>query len=76
MKNIHLIATDKPSILAYYQESTSYKEPVLQLVSTTSSDYKYQNIYITSEEEIISLSEINSLPLSDDKDIQTNMSNI
>lgn len=52
MKNIHLIATDKPSILAYYQESTSYKEPVLQLVSTTSSDYKYQNIYITSSEVI------------------------
>ena len=34
------------------------------------------NIYITSDKEIISLSEINSLPLSDGKDIQTNMSNI
>jgi hypothetical protein len=34
------------------------------------------DILVTSDEEIISLSEINSLPLSDGKDIQTNMSNI
>jgi hypothetical protein len=52
MKNIHILSTDKPSRIAYYQESTSYNEPILQLVSHTSSDYKYQNIYITSEEEI------------------------
>jgi hypothetical protein len=52
MKNIHLVATPNPSRLAYYQESTSYNKPILQLVKTTSSDYKYQNIYITSNEEI------------------------
>jgi hypothetical protein len=52
MKNIHIIATPNPSRLAYYQESTSYNKPVLQLVSTTSCDYKYQHIYITSDEEI------------------------
>ena len=52
MKNIHVLKTDKPSRLAYYQESTSYSKPILQLVSTTSSDYTYQHIYITSDEEI------------------------
>lgn len=35
-----------------------------------------KELFITSEEEIISLNEINSLPLSDGKDIQTDMSNI
>jgi len=35
-----------------------------------------KELFITSDEEIISLSEINSLPLSDGEDIQTNMSNI
>lgn len=34
------------------------------------------NIYITSDEEIISFDEINLLSLQDGKDIQTNMSNI
>jgi hypothetical protein len=52
MKNIHILQTPNESKLAYYQESTSYNKPILQLVSTTSSDYKYQNIYITSNEEI------------------------
>ena len=52
MKNLFLLPTEKPSRLAYYQESTSYNKPILQLVSTTSSDYKYQHIYITSDEEI------------------------
>jgi hypothetical protein len=51
-KNIHILFTDKPSKIAYYQESTSYNKPVLQLVSITSSDYKYQNIYITNDKEI------------------------
>lgn len=52
MKNIHLIETDKKSKLAFYQENSSCEEPILQLVSHTSSDYKYQNIYITSDEKI------------------------
>lgn len=52
MKNIHVLPTDKPSRLAYYQESTSYNKPTLQIVQFESSDYKYQNIYITSDEEI------------------------
>lgn len=34
------------------------------------------HLYITSDEEIISFDEINSLSLQDGKDIQTNMSNI
>jgi len=52
MKNLHVLPTDKPSNLAYYQESTSYNKPILQLVNTTSSDYKYQHIFITNDEEI------------------------
>ena len=52
MKNIHVIPTSQPSRLAYYQESTSYNKPILQIVKFGSSDYKYQNIYITSDEEI------------------------
>jgi hypothetical protein len=52
MKNINLIATNKLSSLAYYQEGTSYNKPILQLVSTTSSDYTYQNICITNDEKI------------------------
>jgi hypothetical protein len=35
-----------------------------------------KELFITSDEEIISFDEINSLSLQDDKDIQTNMSNI
>ena len=52
MKNIYLIPTDKPTMLAYYQEGTSYKESKLQVVKHTSSDYKYQYVYITSDEKI------------------------
>lgn len=35
-----------------------------------------KELFIISNEEIISLNEINSLPLSDGKNIQTDMSNI
>jgi hypothetical protein len=52
MKNIFLLPTNIPSRLAYYQESTSYKQPVLQVVSMTSSDYTYQNMYIINDEII------------------------
>jgi hypothetical protein len=52
MKNIHLIPTLQFSKLAYYQESTSYNKPILQLVNMTSSDYTYQHLYITNDEEI------------------------
>jgi len=52
MKNVHILPTELASRLAYYQESTSYNKPILQLVNTTSSDYSYQNIYITSDEKI------------------------
>lgn len=51
MKNIHLIPTSQFSKLAYYQESTSYNKPILQLVNMTSSDYTYQHLYITNDEE-------------------------
>ena len=75
MKNIHLITTDKASRLLYFGTS---KELILQINPATFRTFErsLQHIYITSNEEIISLSEINSLPLSDGKDIQTNMSNI
>jgi hypothetical protein len=52
MKNIHILPTDKPSNLAYYQESTSYNKAILQIVKFESFDYKYQHIYITNDEEI------------------------
>lgn len=51
MKNIHLILTSQFSNLAYYQESTSYNKPILQLVNMTSSDYTYQHLYITNDED-------------------------
>ena len=53
MKNIHLISTSQFSKLAYYQESTSYNKPILQLVNMTSSDYTYQHLYITANNEDI-----------------------
>lgn len=53
MKNIHLISTSQFSKLAYYQESTSYNKPILQLVNMTSSDYTYQYLYITANNEDI-----------------------
>ena len=71
MKNIHLLSTDKPSRLHYYNH--------IDPLGLSKEYFKWKqgrNIYITSDEEIIPLSEINSLPLSDGKDIQTNMSNI
>lgn len=77
MKNIHILPTDKTSRLIHndanqlcYQSNKSFKNDRKWMYR------KAFNIYITSDEEIISLSEINSLPLSDGKDIQTNMSNI
>jgi hypothetical protein len=75
MKNVHLIPTDKPSRLFKHNE-LGFK--LLAPVSHEIGQYNgsNQHIYITSDEEIISLSEINSLPLSDGKDIQTNMPNI
>lgn len=74
MKNIHIIPTDKASRIHLDKRS---KE--LLVYENFNKEDRYtstHNIYITSDEEIISLSEINSLPLSDGKDIQTNMSNI
>ena len=68
MKNIHVLPTGKPSSIGYDGVKN------LHFVNDFIDDY--QNIYITSDEEIISFNEINSLPLTDGKDIQTNMSNI
>lgn len=53
MKNLYIIPTNKFSKLAYYQESTSHKDAELQLVTQPSSDYKYQNIYIISNEDLM-----------------------
>jgi hypothetical protein len=47
MKNIHLIATDKPSRLRYF----CGKLEIMYLVPKK-SDITFQNIYITSDEEI------------------------
>lgn len=52
MKNIFILPTNGESKLAYYQESTSYHKPVLQLINIGGSDYKYQHIYITNNEDI------------------------
>lgn len=71
MKNIHILPTnDKSKIIEGFGELKFYRVP------DGTYESKNKHIYITSDEEIISLSEINLLPLSDGKDIQTNMSNI
>lgn len=84
--NIWVIPTDKPSKVFIIDKSKMFlSEPSYLSFSKiggrvhkieNSELYQPQNIYITSNEEIISLNEINSLPLLDDKNIQTNMSNI
>jgi hypothetical protein len=79
MKNIHLIPTDKPSRLGYltkkgkevYKDLRLFEKPMPIIL-----DSENLYLYITSDEEIISFDEINSLSLQDGKDIQTNMSNI
>lgn len=72
MKNIHLIPTDKPSRLWVNNLRRRLELDKDVLIGSNTA----QHIYITSGEEIVSLSEIDLLPLSDGKDIQTNMSNI
>ena len=76
MKNIHLISTDNYSQLV--NSTSKYGGLFLSKYYSPMKDMgdSYQNIYITSDEEIISFDEINSLSLQDGKDIQTNMSNI
>ena len=76
MKNIHLIPTDKPSRLVKLKMFGKDKLHLCKVVLPIENEEQYQNIYITSDEEIISFYEINSLSLQDGKDIQTNMSNI
>jgi hypothetical protein len=76
MKNIHLIATDKPSRLCFVIYTEKSTLTLFEDEMYKGKRFFPHNIYITSDEEIISLSEINSLHLSDGKDIQTNMSNI
>ena len=74
MKNIHILPTDKPSrIFITKKEGLGFDNQMLENIEL---DCQNQNLYITSDEEIISFSDINSLPLLDGKDIQTNMSNI
>ena len=89
MKNLHVLPTDKPSnLLLCIKDYLEHKDTPAENSDTkgnfrlgfgsyaNTDFYQFQNIYITSDEEIISFSEINSLSLSDGKDIQTNMSNI
>ena len=76
MKNIHVIPTDKPSGLFYIDKNLFYLPEEKDRSNWKKELVKTQHIYITSDEEIISFNEINSLPLTDGKDIQTNMSNI
>ena len=76
-RNLWVIPTDKPSRLVKIYNDVNRETFTLKLnVEVNDSFKEYVNVYVTSDEEIISLSEINSLPLSDGKDIQTNMSNI
>jgi hypothetical protein len=77
MKNIYLLPTNKG------QRITKTDEGKLLWCSTLAKDfieirrgYLGYHVYITSDEEIISFNEINSLSLQDGKDIQTNMPNI
>lgn len=74
MKNIFLLLTDKPSRLHFDDKLFLSTNP--QISKDINSIVEGRNIYITSDEEIISFDEINSLSLQDGKDIQTNMSNI
>jgi hypothetical protein len=76
MKNIHLISTDKPSRLHLGNNGNFVFGMLRTSIRSRNEDFTNQNIYITSDEEIISFDEINSLSLQDGKDIQTNMSNI
>lgn len=71
-KNIFLLETDKPNRLGKFIDTNNL------FIRTPNDIPRGVNVelYITSDEEIISFNEINSLPLSDDKDIQTDMSNI
>lgn len=73
MKNIHVLPTDRPSRIANILESNFLQ---LNYQNDGHRPVYYKNIYITSDEEIIPLNKVNSLSLSDGKDIQTNMSNI
>jgi hypothetical protein len=75
MKNIHVLKTDKPSRL-YLDCKSKLQLAYIKYNQGSLSGCFNQNIYITSDEEIISFDEINSLSLRDGKDIQTNMSNI
>jgi hypothetical protein len=81
-RNLWVIPTDKPSRLHYskvkYSEGISYKLNLNQEPTKCNDGLLsgQRHIYITSDEEIISFDEINSLSLQDGKDIQTNMSNI
>ena len=72
MKNIHLIPTNKGRIYLHKGKLHDHQKTM----HIPDGNQLPQNIYITSDEEIISFNEINSLPLSDGKDIQINMSNI
>jgi hypothetical protein len=52
MKNIHILPTDKPSRIAYYGKELKYSKTKPVQLFTTTLDWKLQNIYITSDEEI------------------------
>lgn len=76
-KNIYLIPTDKGQMITKTDKGTFlWGSIAAKDYVEIRKGYSGFHLYITSDEEIISLSEINSLPLSDGKDIQTNMSNI
>lgn len=74
-RNLWVIPTDKPSSIwiNYVVKKLIYGQFTS---NNTKINCQNQHIYITSDEKIISFNEINSLPLSDGKDIQTNMPNI
>ena len=52
MKNIHVLATDKPSRLYCYKSIELYLHPTIVDANVSNLDCKNYNIYITSDEEI------------------------
>jgi hypothetical protein len=52
MKNIHLLSTDKPSILVKINDELFFANNEREMLSDTSLNIVAQHIYITSDEEI------------------------
>ena len=77
MKNIYILPTSKSTRgLVLLNSIYRIEKGLINYPKYLYPDAEGYDVYITSDEEIISFNEINSLSLQDGKDIQTNMSNI